>query len=50
MYITDSEGGGVYAVLAAGDTLVEVLPPGTYIFPNGITQTDDGRVLFLGHA
>lgn len=50
VYATDSPSGGVYAVLAAGDTLVEVLPPGTYVFPNGITRTGDGRTLFIAHG
>jgi CubicO group peptidase (beta-lactamase class C family)/sugar lactone lactonase YvrE len=49
VYITDSQSGGVYMVKAGGD-LAEVLPPGTYTFPNGITRTDDGRRLFVAHG
>lgn len=50
VYTTDSQGGGVYAVLAGRDTLVEVVPAGSYLFPNGITRSDDGRTLFVAHG
>ena len=50
VYITDSGSGGVYKVAAGGKEVVEVLPPGTYTFPNGITRSGDGRVLFVAHA
>jgi hypothetical protein len=50
VYTTDSQGGGVYVVPAGRDTLVEVLPPGSYLFPNGITRSDDGRALFIAHG
>jgi DNA-binding beta-propeller fold protein YncE len=50
MYVTDSESGGVYAVLAGQDSLVEILPPGTYVFPNGITRSEEGRALFIAHG
>jgi hypothetical protein len=50
VYTTDSQGGGVYAVRSGSDTLVEVLPPGSYLFPNGITRSDDGRTLFIAHG
>lgn len=49
-YITDSQGGGVFHVPAAGDTLVQVVPSGIYVFPNGITHSDDGRRLFIAHG
>lgn len=50
VYLTDSQGGGIYRA-AAGDTVVtEVLPPGTYTFPNGITRSDDGRRVFVAHG
>lgn len=29
---------------------MQVVPSGTYVFPNGITVTDDGRRLFVGHG
>ena len=50
VYLTDSQSGGVYKVAAGGGQVVEVLPPGTYIFPNGITRSDDGRWLFVAHG
>ena len=50
VYLTDSQAGGVYQAPAGGTGLVEVLPPGTYTFPNGITRSDDGRRLFVAHA
>ena len=40
----------MYLVPANGDGLVEVVPPSTYIFPNGITRSDDGRRLFVAHG
>jgi hypothetical protein len=50
VYTTDSGGGGIYRVPHGRDTLVEVLPPGSYLFPNGITRSDDGRALFIAHG
>jgi len=50
VYTTDSQGGGIYSVGAEGDTLAEVLPPGSYLFPNGVTRSDDGRALFIAHG
>jgi CubicO group peptidase (beta-lactamase class C family)/sugar lactone lactonase YvrE len=50
VYITDSPSGGIYTLKANGADVAEVLPPGTYTFPNGITRTDDGRRLFVAHG
>ena len=50
VYVTDSDAGALYVVPARSDSVVEVLPPGTYLFPNGITQDDTGRLLFIAHA
>jgi CubicO group peptidase (beta-lactamase class C family)/sugar lactone lactonase YvrE len=50
VYITDSQSGGIYLVKAGRSDVTEVLPPGTYTFPNGITRTDDGRRLFVAHG
>ena len=50
VYITDSQSGGVYKLGAEGGEIVELLPPGTYTFPNGITRSDDGRLLFVAHG
>jgi hypothetical protein len=49
VYLTDSQAGAIYMVAAGGDSVVEVLPPSTYNFPNGITRSDDGRRLFVAH-
>ncbi|MGH7580248.1 MAG: SMP-30/gluconolactonase/LRE family protein [Gemmatimonadales bacterium] len=43
VYLSDSQAGAVYLVPAGGDGLVEVVPPSTYTFPNGITRSEDGR-------
>jgi sugar lactone lactonase YvrE len=50
VYLTDSQAGAVYMVPAGGDRVVEVIPPSTYTFPNGITRSDDGRQLFVSHG
>lgn len=50
VYVTDSQAGAVYMVPAGGDGVVEVIPPATYTFPNGITRSDDGRRLFVAHG
>jgi CubicO group peptidase (beta-lactamase class C family)/sugar lactone lactonase YvrE len=50
VYVTDSGSGGIYKVAAGGGEIIEVLPPGTYTFPNGITRSEDGRVLFVAHG
>ncbi|HEY9506642.1 MAG TPA: serine hydrolase [Gemmatimonadales bacterium] len=50
VYITDSSSGAIYKIPAGAGDVVEVLPPGTYTFPNGITRSGDGRLLFLAHG
>ncbi len=50
VYLTDSQAGAVYTVAAASGDVTEVLAPGTYTFPNGITRSDDGRRLFVAHG
>jgi serine beta-lactamase-like protein LACTB, mitochondrial len=50
VYLTDSPAGAIYMLPAGGDGLVEVIPPATYTFPNGITRSDDGRRLFVAHG
>ena len=49
VYVTDSQSGGIYKVGSGGE-IVEVLSPGTYTFPNGITRSGDGRALFVAHG
>ena len=50
VYVTDSGSGGIYLLRAGADRVAEVVPPGTYNFPNGITRSDDGRRLFVSHG
>jgi CubicO group peptidase (beta-lactamase class C family)/sugar lactone lactonase YvrE len=50
VYVTDSPSGGIYKVAGGGGEVVEVLSPGTYTFPNGVTRSEDGRVLFVAHG
>ncbi len=50
VYITDSQAGAIYRLPAGRDRLIEVLPPSTYTFPNGITRSDDGALVFVAHA
>ncbi|MFZ6011906.1 MAG: SMP-30/gluconolactonase/LRE family protein [Bacteroidota bacterium] len=46
VYITDSDGGGVYVVRRGNQELEEFLKPGSLRFPNGITATpDESRLL-----
>jgi hypothetical protein len=40
----------VYLVTARSDTVAQVVAPGTYVFPNGVTRTPDGARLFVAHA
>jgi hypothetical protein len=50
VYITDSSSGAVYRVRHGRTEVEEVLPPGSYTFPNGITRSEDGRRLFVAHG
>ncbi len=50
VYVTDSQAGAVYLVKADADSVTQVIAPGTYTFPNGITRSDDGRQLFVSHG
>ena len=49
VYVTDSQSGAVYRLPAGGTRLVEVAPPSTS-FPNGITRSDDGKLVFVAQA
>lgn len=46
-FITDSEEGSVYVVRAARDELETLVAPGTFIYPNGVTLSPDGRRLYV---
>jgi len=37
VYTTDTRSGAVYRLPAGADSLIAVVPPGTYVFPNGST-------------
>ena len=50
VYLTDSQAGAVYRLPPGAAGVVEVLPPGTYTFPNGITRSEDSRRLFVAHG
>ena len=42
VYTTDRGSGGVYRLPAGADSLVALVPPGTCVFPNGITRNAEG--------
>jgi hypothetical protein len=50
VYTTDSGSGAVYRLPAGADSLVALAPPGTYVFPNGITRNAAGTALFVAHG
>lgn len=50
VYITDSEGGGLYIVKPESDSLEQFLPSKSFIYPNGITVSPDGEHLILATA
>ncbi len=50
VYLTDSQAGAVYRLPAGEDSVVEIVPPSTYLFPNGITRSDDGALVFVAHG
>jgi CubicO group peptidase (beta-lactamase class C family) len=50
VYLTDSSAGAVYRLTPGAASVVEVVPISTYVFPNGITRSDDGRRLFVSHG
>jgi len=49
-YLTDSEEGSVYRLRAGADAVERLLPAGSFIYPNGIALSDDGRLLYIAHA
>ena len=50
LFITDSLSSVVYRLRAGKDELEEFVRLKPYSYPNGITLTDDGRLLFVAHA
>jgi hypothetical protein len=49
LYVTDSEGGTVYTLDPAKDSLVVYDPKLRLIYPNGITHAAEGRLLYVAH-
>jgi DNA-binding beta-propeller fold protein YncE len=50
LYLTDSEAGALVQLNVAADTLEYLMPPGTFVYPNGITLAPDGRSLVVATA
>jgi sugar lactone lactonase YvrE len=49
VFLTDSEAGSVLVLRGGKEPLEQVLPPGTFIYPNGIVASDDGARLHVAH-
>ncbi len=47
VYLTDSSGGGLYRVPAMGGGPQLVIPPGTFLSPQGLDMGETGRVLYV---
>ena len=47
VYVTDSSGGGLYRVPATGGGPQLVIPPGTFVSPQGLDMDESGRVLYV---
>ncbi len=47
VYLTDSSGGGLYRVPAIGGGPQLVIPPGTFVSPQGLDLDESGRVLYV---
>ena len=47
VYVTDSEGGGVWVLPSGGDTLKPFVPGGTWSYPNGLDVSADGKWLYV---
>ncbi len=45
--VTDSAGGGLYRVAAAGGAPQVLIPPGTFLSPQGLDMAGDGTHLYL---
>ena len=50
VYVTDSEGGGVYTLRAGASSLEPVVAPGTLYYPNGIAWAEDAQRLLVADA
>lgn len=47
VYVTDSEGGGVWVLPSGGDALRPLVPGDTWRYPNGLDVSADGRWLYV---
>ena len=47
LFVTDSTSGEVLVIRADRDRLEVLVPAGSFLAPNGITLSDDGRTLFV---
>lgn len=50
VYVTDSEGGGVYRLRAGSAALEPVVAPGTLFYPNGIAWAEESQLLLVADA
>src|SRR5262249_39919431 len=50
VYLTDSEEGSVYRLRPGGDSVERLLPAASFVYPNGIALSDEGRMLYIAHA
>ena len=50
VYLTDSEEGSVYRLRPGAETVERLLPAASFVYPNGIALSDDGRFLYVAHA
>jgi len=49
VFVTDSEAGSVLVLRAGTNTLEELLPAGSFMYPNGIVLVEEGARLFVAH-
>jgi hypothetical protein len=47
VYVTDSDGGGIFIIRQGSDSLEQFIPAKTFIFPNGITISPDEKHLVV---
>lgn len=50
VYISDSEGGGIFVIRPNTDILEQFIAVNTFIYPNGITTSPDGQNLIVATA
>ena len=50
IFLTDSEEGSVYRLRPGADKVERLFPAASFVYPNGIALSDDGRLLYVAHA